>query len=217
MSCSARGRRRPGECLATLPTCIEDLTVIGSVFRQGLPEESLLTLGRLARLRRFSSRSVRLTDAVVRELCKSPHLRELRLHEAPSLTHAAIEALATCEHLESLAIAICPGLVGAPFELLARSGELRRLYLDGIPADDATLARLAAIESLHHLDMNLSDWAELGVPLMGFTEDGLRELGRLTQLRSLSLSGPFGDSCAGLVATLRQVVPPTCQVDGVDL
>lgn len=201
-----------GAGLAGLPPTLERLGLSGSAWGQELSGERLRALGRLTALRRVHLARLRGLSDVLDVLAPLPHLEEVTIREAPALGAAAVRALSRVRALRSLTLQECPGLRGASFDELARTGTLERLELVGVALDDEALRGIAAIRSLRRLELDVSNWWYPGETLAAFTDDGLRSLGELTDLVSVSLAGVPAGSRDAVEAALRTALPDACQI-----
>jgi hypothetical protein len=112
-------------------------------------------------------------------------LRTLSLRGCP-VSDEGLEVISTLESLEELDVAIGNGILFEPqyshrgLAQLAKLKRLKRLQVAGLDATDADLAAIAGIRSLEQLEF-------YSFPFKSATGAGIRQLGKLTELRSLRL------------------------------
>jgi hypothetical protein len=146
----------------------------------------MAVVGGLPRLTVFSLWS-QITDAGLEQLANSPQLRELTLHYCIEVTDAGLAHFARLTRLEKLTLGNCD------------------------PITEAGLAHLAGLPRLHTLDIHLrnqrydprlahmsnADARELTEKLTTYWDEDLAPLGKLPNLRQLSL-GAHGITDRGL-------------------
>jgi hypothetical protein len=133
----------------------------------------------LSQLRRFSvCGDASLTDAGLVELNRLPRLEEVFV-QCGSVTHVGIKALTASKRLKSLGLQSV-ALTDTGMKHLAEFQELRWLYLNMTQVTGEQLSSLKQVRSLYLY----------GNPL---TPAGIKELGKLTNLRELTVGHRFTD------------------------
>jgi internalin A len=136
-------------------------------------------------------RVVQLTDDDLRALQGATALRELELWDTP-ITGVGLKHLAGLPQLRRLAIVDSRAFTDAGFRELARLTQVRSLDLTFTPVNDGRLKLLGDLGKLRELRVEqIVTWTKKGPRREGqpVTDEGLKAVARLTDLRVLSLAG----------------------------
>jgi hypothetical protein len=160
-------------------TSLEELRFTGARAGVWLSDDNLVGLESLGRLTSLLVWSDQITDRGLTPIGKLRHLESLSL--SANVTRRGLNQLSGLTHLRTLDVKPRPspsgGVDEVPLKLSALT-DLRTLSLHNLSLRDEDLVSLAGMQ---HLDWLVLDGT--------FTEDGLRPLGGLAELRLLKVTG----------------------------
>jgi Leucine-rich repeat (LRR) protein len=170
---------------------------------KAFPEDALqyvAVLGNIESLRIYNA-SFSASAAGLQHLAQLPHLQELTL-KSTDITDAGLAPIGNLRRLRSLELRNNRGITGNGLADLARLRHLESLDLTDTKVRDdgvAQLSRLANLQSLKLPTKGVTGvgfddergWVKLSMlrPGIDLTDDGLRYIGRIRSLKSLTLSG----------------------------
>jgi Leucine-rich repeat (LRR) protein/thiol-disulfide isomerase/thioredoxin len=156
--------------------------------RTRVRDDQLAHIGRLTGLRVLDLEQTRVSDAGIAHLAALKKLRRIDLEafgvnrEGFGVGDAALAVLATLPELETIDLRLTK-ITDAGLKHLASLRSLKALQIPGTQVTDAGVAYLKQLPHLEHLRLGVYDE---GIRL---TDDGLRDVGQITTLKSLDLSG----------------------------
>jgi internalin A len=148
----------------------------------GITDAGLKELAGLKSLRVLFLESTGVRGPGLKELAALPDLRQLELSYNPQVTGVGLKELATLKDLRLLQLR-STATSDAGLKEVAELKGLRKLNLSFTKVTDAGLGHLAALPRLEWLDLSGN---VQGNP--GFTDAGLKDVGRITTLKFLDLS-----------------------------
>ena len=204
---------------------LEELSFCGSAAGRFVSDEEIACLESLGRLKKLHvGGSNHLTDRSLASISKLVQLESLAfsVFDSEGVTKNGVKQLSGLTNLHTLDVKVYPVVTGpADGEMLDLSAltKLNTLTLSGLPLQDADLASLA---SLHHLEWlvlegtfteeglrRLRNLPELKLlTIRGITctaDDHLGDLGGLTKLKDLTLSGRITDAALGHLSGLPSI------------
>ena len=201
------------ECLPQF-VAVTELSLAGS----RVSGKALEHVAEMPALQVLNFDNVRIDDVSLAALAQAPQLRELSLHGS-GLTDVAFEHLAAIEGLQVLQVSGNDVLVGRTFAELVkdrRFAGLTTLIADGTLFGYGGIAELGQLKELRTLSLNRCDVADEAVQRLQsctgleilrlgdnkLTDEGLKSLTRLKQLKELQLHGNAAVTDDGL-ARLR--------------
>jgi Leucine-rich repeat (LRR) protein len=128
-----------------------------------------------------------MTDSGLGNLVAWHNLERLDLH-GTKITSKALEHIAHLTNLKSLDISFT-GIDDDGFENLASLTKLERLVMGGDRLTGSCLASLKLLPALTDLDVSGMQWVDSGLWGLPLNDANLRQIGALTRLRTLNLSG----------------------------
>ncbi len=131
------------------------------LFTSNIDEPHYLPLLTLPNVVTLSIGGGQLTDRVIAELEKHPHITKVGLNQC-AITSEGIRALAKLRYLINLQIASSP-CANADLEHVARLENLGWLFLDDTPIDDDGLEHLTALKKLGYLSIHKTKVTAAGV------------------------------------------------------
>jgi internalin A len=169
-------------------TSLEELRFVGARVGASLSDENLAGLESLSHLKSLLIGSQDVTDRSMMSIGKLERLESLDLWA--NVTRRGLNQLSGLTHLRTLAVSPLPdpsgGVDEVPLKLSALT-DLRTLCLHNLSLHDEDLASLA---DMRHLEWLVLDGS--------FTEDGLRYLGDLPELKLLDVTGVTCSNGEGL-------------------
>jgi hypothetical protein len=170
------------------------LSVVG-----GLPvDDRLLELfGKLDKLHelRLPERTADVTDRGLGQLTRLPDLKNLALRDSTHITDAGLAELARLGNLQDLELRGLRSVTPRGMDVLGKLTALRRLHIDYIAMDAASIQKLASLRKLEELLI----WSVSSDTLP------LDALGELSALRSFRTNQPVPSSAIRALAKLKNL------------
>ena len=177
-----------------------------------ITDADLEPVGKMSSLRKLNLAHTRITDVGIEHLKPLENVVELNLYYAEYLTDTALAHLRSWKHLEVLNLrgvrltsAVFEHLAQLTalrsldiafteveddgFELLSSLTKLENLALGGNRLTGSALSSLKLLPALRSLDVGGMQRVDSGRWGLALSEDNLRRLSELTELRSLTLTG----------------------------
>ena len=151
-------------------------------------DEQLTHVGRLSGLRILDLHKTPITDAGIEHLRGLKRLQVIKLSafrvakKGFGVGDGAMAVLADLPEIQSIAGRLTK-VTDLGLEHLRRAESLRSLDLSGTQVSDAGMKHLADLPNLEHLSLSVYDEGA------NITDEGLRTVGQLKRLKTLSLSG----------------------------
>ncbi len=151
-------------------------------------DEQLRHVGRLTGLRMLNLEETRITDRGIQHLANLRQLQRLDLsafgvhRDGFGVGDESMAIVAQLPALESIALRLTK-VTDAGMEALAKCKSLKSIGIEGTPVTDNGLEYLLDLPRLVVLGLGVYDEGA------SITDEGLRTVGRMAQLKSLSLSG----------------------------